>query len=435
MKKRVLLVNPWIEDFSAFDQWIKPIPLLKIARWLKEYGYEVYFVDCLDRSIWGGKAKKFNSGKFRSEEIKKPEVLSFIPRKYKRFGGSPDECRKIFEKMPAPDFIFSGIPITYWYIGLCRITSILREIFPSAKIVLGGNYVTLLPQHARQKCHVDFIIRSWNYPDLENKLKKLLGEDFNGDLFHTIPDLSFYPEENKTSAILTTQGCPFKCTYCAVPILYKGITRRKIYNVVDEILYLQKQGIEDVAFFDDALLVNEKHYFKNILKKILKFDLSIRFHLPNAIHARYVDKELAQMMFDANFKTIRLGLESASPAFQAQTGNKVEINHFIKAVENLFNGGFSGEDVGAYVMFGAPGTNNEEVKNTIEFVHSLGVKVFLVTYSPVPGTPDFFNYAKTFPEVLNEPLLHNKVVVMYLRSGYDVLKKFTDSLNKTIPIS
>ena len=49
MKGKVLLISPWIYDFAAYDLWSEPLGLLYIAALLREYGYEVSLIDCLDR--------------------------------------------------------------------------------------------------------------------------------------------------------------------------------------------------------------------------------------------------------------------------------------------------------------------------------------------------------------------------------------------------
>ena len=49
MSKKILLVNPWIYDFTAFDLWLKPLGLLYLASHLLNQGYEVELLDCLNR--------------------------------------------------------------------------------------------------------------------------------------------------------------------------------------------------------------------------------------------------------------------------------------------------------------------------------------------------------------------------------------------------
>jgi hypothetical protein len=48
--KNVLLINPWIYDFTAYDFWLKPLGLLYIAALLGRHGsFRLSFIDCLDR--------------------------------------------------------------------------------------------------------------------------------------------------------------------------------------------------------------------------------------------------------------------------------------------------------------------------------------------------------------------------------------------------
>ena len=44
----ILLVNPYVWDFSAFDLWSKPLGMLYLAAVLRDNGYRVHWLDCLD---------------------------------------------------------------------------------------------------------------------------------------------------------------------------------------------------------------------------------------------------------------------------------------------------------------------------------------------------------------------------------------------------
>ena len=47
-KKKILLINPWIYDFAAYDFWIKPLGLLYMASLFRKNGYNVHLIDCLN---------------------------------------------------------------------------------------------------------------------------------------------------------------------------------------------------------------------------------------------------------------------------------------------------------------------------------------------------------------------------------------------------
>lgn len=97
-KKSILLVNPWIHDFAAYDFWMKPLGLLYVGAILRAAGYEVGLLDCLDLTSEPQKftpalkppqRRDFGRGHFYKENIPKPEALRDIPRQYRRYGIPP----------------------------------------------------------------------------------------------------------------------------------------------------------------------------------------------------------------------------------------------------------------------------------------------------------------------------------------------------------
>ncbi|MDQ1277925.1 MAG: hypothetical protein QG555_967, partial [Thermodesulfobacteriota bacterium] len=48
MSNPILLINPWINDFSAYDFWMKPLGLLYMASCLRKNGLDVQLIDCLE---------------------------------------------------------------------------------------------------------------------------------------------------------------------------------------------------------------------------------------------------------------------------------------------------------------------------------------------------------------------------------------------------
>ena len=48
MKANLILINPWVYDFAAYDLWAKPLGLLYLAGQLRAMGFQVHLLDCLD---------------------------------------------------------------------------------------------------------------------------------------------------------------------------------------------------------------------------------------------------------------------------------------------------------------------------------------------------------------------------------------------------
>lgn len=401
---RALLINPWIYDFKAFDFWNKPVGLLIVADILKKAGFEVDYIDCMDRSSPYFKTETrtdhFGRGKYHFEVIEKPGLYKNILRKYKRYGIPEETFISVVKKTKKPDLICLTSSMTYWYPGVFNAIRILKDVFPGIPIILGGLYATLCSQHAEKYSLADIIIKGI----AEDGFIRFLNE--NGYLKKNIPketilpDFSVYPILNY-GIVITSRGCPFKCTYCATKKLAPEFYLYDIKLVLQQILYFA-QKTNNIAFFDDALLCNPQ--FPWLLEKIIAEDLKINLHSSNGLHCRFIDQTIARLMLKANFKTIYLSLETTNPVVQKNTGNKVNTGEFLKAVKILVDTGFSPEQIHVYLLYGIPGQSYEEIIDGIKLCHSLGVNPHLCEFSPIPYTIEFERSG--FGDS-HDPLYHN----------------------------
>ena len=234
-----------------------------------------------------------------------------------------------------------------------------------------------------------------------------------------LPAFDLYPQLDYV-CISTSWGCPFHCTYCATPILTKGFVRRDPFKVVEEIVYwTDRYQANNIAFYDDALLIDPPKHIIPIMKEVIKRGIQCNFHTPNALHIREIDEEVTQLLFRGGFKTIRLGFETSNEAAQIETGGKVDNQNFEQAVKYLKRAGYSSEEIGVYVMVGLPGQGIGEGMETIAFVKKIGAKPILVEYSPIPGTP-LFEKAKQRSsfDLENEPLFHNNSILPCQWEGF-----------------
>ena len=410
---KALLINPPIYDFSAYDLWAKPLGFLYLADLLSKNGFEIFYFDFLDRNhpfyerLEKGKKEKYGCGKYFFEVVEKPKIYKDIPRKYKRFGLPERIFMEFIENIPVPDFIFISTGMTYWYPGVVEAVEKCKEYFPNVPIITGGTYATFCKNHL-SKYRVDFIFSGKNLEKFIYQFNKKFG--LNLKYFPSRPKWELY-EKLTYGCVKTSYGCPFSCAYCGVKILEPVFYQREVKEVVDEILWLkEKFQIKDIAFYDDALLYNFKNHLEKILKEIESID--IRFHTPNGLHPRYINKEeVAQILKNSNFKTIRLSLETVFEERAAESSFKVTFKEFEKTLEYLLKAGFGRDEIGVYILAGLPGQSVEEVEKTIRILKNYPVKIKLAEYSPIPGTKDFEIAKKLYPHLpFNEPLFHNNSI-------------------------
>jgi radical SAM superfamily enzyme YgiQ (UPF0313 family) len=410
---KVLLVNPYIHDVSAYDFWLKPVGLLYIASALEASGIEVELLDLLDRNLSRNNEHDgpYGTGKFHSVIIKSLMEEYGIRRYLKRYG-APEE---VFDQVKIdPDVILVTSMMTYWYGGVFETIDILKKKF-DAPIVLGGNYPTLLPAHAK-KSGANEIVIGEGIPAVYDTLERLTGlkvkHSIGKDWFEVLkPDYSLYPVL-KSAVVHTTFGCPFRCTYCIA--WKKGFKLRSVRSVLEEIESLKARGVKDIAFYDDALLVKRER-FKEILKDLPE---GVNYHLPNGIHAKLLDQETAQLLKEKNFRTIRIGYETSDVELQKKTGGKVSNEAFYNAVNLLKKAGFTDKEVGAYLIVGLPGQTFESALTDIKRVVEAGVKPVVNEYTLIPGSIDW--QIATREKLIDEkvdPLLLNNSLMAYWWKG------------------
>lgn len=413
-RNKLLLVNPWIHDFSAYDLWAKPLGLLVLADYLRRTGWQTTLVDCLDPCHTGLPDKYQRSaarGRFHRTQIPKPECLKNVPRTYARYGVPYELIANDLSKIERPDAILVTSLMTYWRTGLIETIDLLRNVFPGVPILLGGIYASIMGQNARKLTGVDKLIVG----PAEQSINRILGEllsvnhadqQYSGLNFTPALDLmshvSFIP-------LLTSRGCPYKCHYCASKIVAPSFVQRPVNDVIKELqTNLDKYGCKDIAIYDDAFLVNPQEHALKILEPFESDRPELDWHCPNGLHARAIDKKVALSFRRAGFKTIRIGLESSSDNFNRMTGGKTSRDFFLRAVGFLREVGFTQEQIGAYLLVGIPKQTCAQIEQDVEFTLNAGAHPKLAEYSPIPGTYMWDEAVRqsSYP-IEHETLFHN----------------------------
>ncbi len=412
MKKSpvLLLINPWIYDFAAHDFFARPLGLLYLASFLAEQGFEVRLLDCLDTPH--ARSGTFGTGRYPKEILPTPQALQGIPRRYGRYGITEADFRARLAATPRPDAILVTSLMTYWYPGVQAAISLAREQFPGTPVILGGIYATLCPEHAGKHRGADFLATG---PGEESILSNLAAAGLPVPAYAETLDLDSlpYPALHLLShlsylPLLTSRGCPLDCLYCASRLLQPNYRRRRPPAVAEEIWYWQERlGLQDVAFYDDALLLDPENHLLVILEELERRGLSCRFHTPNGLHTRLITPEVARRLRRAGFATLRLGVETTGLGPE-RLDHKLQAGELEEALANLREAGFRREEIGVYLLIGLPGQDEEEVINSIRRVKELGGAPVLAQYSPIPGTALWPQaVAVSRYDLESDPLFHN----------------------------
>ncbi len=432
MATNVLLVNPPIYDFSAYDYWLKPYGLLRVAGMVRQQ-LDIELFDYLDRWHAGGvipvRSDPWGRGPFDAARVPIPDVLAGFERPYRRYG-RPRQAFQAFLAAREPfDAVLVQTVMTYWYLGVREVIEDIRARSERTQIVLGGVCATLCPEHAAN-LGAACVIEGSDLKPLWHLLQVTPQPE-------QIPLWEAY-ETLRVGCLKLADGCPFRCTYCSVPQVYPPFASRPLDRSLAELSWLCEHGVENVAFYDDALLFKPQTLLLPFLREVMRRQLRVNFHTPNALNARFITQEVADSMVAAGFKTLHLGFESSAYTWQRKTGGKVYAHELEEAVSNLVRAGADRRWMTAYLILGHPdgGASHggqQEVERSMRFAHDLGLRVMLSEFSPIPGTPDGERCRKWID--LDEPLWHNKTLFPLIFLGdaeVQRLKSLSRDLNRSL---
>ena len=434
MSPNALVINPWVTDFKLYDEWMHPIGLYFLISLLTQNGFEVHYFNCLQRPQ-NSKQKYGNTGDFEHWEFPKPAPYRALKRKYKLYGQSREALESFLSGIPRPDVICIGSGMTYWLPGLVETARIVKLHFPVSIMVIGGISAKLIPLALKKALPDSYVFQGSLFDPyslqqsgipLISNVKSTLWEPSFLTAYQHVAFLHHGP-------VLSSLGCPMSCSYCASHILQKTFFIRDSDVVASEIEYLcSRFNVKHFAVFDDALLHVPEKNFIPLMRCINQRGIKAFFHTPNGLHANSLTPEIVNLMALSGFRTLRLGYETGEAHYYGDSAAKVPRADLAKKAGMLLANGFSKASVGVYVMAGLIGQCPTDVLHEIDYVASLSVKVKPVFLSPVPGTRTFEHYLRKFPEIKDDPLVHNDTYFVTRLPGWDAdaLQQIVDSANK-----
>lgn len=376
--KRVLLINPPVYDLRYWDRWSQPYGLLRVASLLKNRGYRIELIDCLEHTRGSRMARC---------PLNSVEVGDIVMTKF-HFGMSLPDLYKTLNSLDyVPDQIYITSIMTYWWESTRDVINLVKEIFPKVEILLGGIYPTLCPEHADQNTKADLVV---------------VGEVKEASDHWT--DLSSYKNTPNYSVITASRGCPYNCAHCAQRQLNgPGIRHRDPEDVLEEIVFKNKNyGIRKFAFYEDNILIDCEENFERILDLLLAKQMKLHLTAPEGFEVRLLYPRLLHKMKAVGFRSIYLPLEVASLDENMHLDQKnVHLDEFERAVEFCQQAGYKPgirQDLNAFILYGVPHQPLEKLADTILYaVHKVG-NVTPMLFTPVPGSRLYEKYKWFFKE-------------------------------------
>jgi len=276
---------------------------------------------------------------------------------------------EIIEEVSSGNWDIVGI--SYWTVQsdiAANISRGIRSHFPETVIVHGGIHATICPEKALETADfavmhegeetflelTEKIIEGKNTETIQgiawkkdNKVfinpERPLIEDLDSLPF---PDLDLLHIEHYNTPlhivggsrvpIIGSRGCPYKCSYCSSPVMWKGKARfRSPESIVAEMKdIIKKYQIPQFHFWDDNFTLIPKRIEK-FCNLVIEYELNIKWVCLDRAELINKNKDLLPLMQKAGCVGIEIGLESANPDTFVHIGKKQKLNEGTNAANNL----------------------------------------------------------------------------------------------------
>lgn len=335
----------------------------------------------------------------------------------------------------------------YDVVGISSPTPLIREAWQAAATakstgavtILGGPHLTLKPDESMEHDEVDLVLRGegedamieiMQMLDLDPGLQaaptaprrfshkgwsEILGLSYrNGDVRHNPPrplrpdlDNIPYPAHDmfkidrytnlnpltdglipgsRSYTIVTSRGCPFKCTFCSKPITGDTWRNRSVDNVLGEWRWLVRDLHATEIGITDDIWNRDLKRAKELCRRLIAEGLNqVPWVTVHGMKVNYGDAELFQLMKAAGAKRVGFGVESGN---QGVLNNIIKKGQTLDMVRDAFkNAKAAGLQTMGFFILGMPGETMETMEDTVKFALELDPDLanFMIA-APYPGT-------------------------------------------------
>ncbi len=373
---KVILVDPrgW-QGYASGGPAYPNIGIAYLISALREHGHETQIIDLNNSGIT-------DTDLVSTIRAAAPDIVGFSA-KTATIRSATESARQIKEELPHITTVAGGPHVTLAYREMVK-----RSVFDI--LVVGEaeeTFITLCDQidNGQDPGAVPGVVNCGNGTQgSEVEIAKVI--DLNKIPF---PDYDPFPppvrERLKTEfPLLTCRGCPFKCTFCSVPLVSGRKFRvRSFDNIFQELnLAMDRYGVRGFEIIDDIFNLNVARSVE-FCRKLIDAGLNLTWSCPNGLRADLMTVELAELMAKAGCVRVAIGVESADPKVFAtiKKGESLEeIEEGIKILNDV------GIEVTGFFIIGLPGDSLKSVERSIAFAAKNKIQPVFNMLVPYPGT-------------------------------------------------
>ena len=290
--------------------------------------------------------------------------------------------------------------------GVFMTADFIRKVHPEAVVVVGGPHVTALPLETLAHCNsIDAVVIGEGEETFMEIVERLSADaGISGipgtayrrdglavfapprppiaDLDRMVSPLQYFPMRK----ILTSRGCPGKCTFCCSNLMWG---RKVRFHSVEYVLDMVERAVRGyrqqiISFKDDTFTADRRRALsicEGIRSRKLDFVWSCE------TRADHLDEETIKAMRRAGCQRISMGVESGSEQILKNIRKPISpalVARTTKAAQKF------GIRVRYYMMVGNRGETYETFRRSLDFIRDSRPDQFIFTQLHLyPGTEEF----------------------------------------------
>lgn len=392
---KVILINPFmnLKEFGAYGRFMQPVPpigLAYIAAVLEKEGVGVEIIDNF--------VLRLDTGKLLAEiKRRQPDIVGI-------------SC------------LTPSAP------GVFALARLIKEYNKTIKVVLGNIHATIFADSILKREAVDVVVRGegeWTMRELVKAIRdNRLLTSVQGISFKDGPDvihnedralisnldelpypawrllpikhygfLPFMDIRKPGLSMLSSRGCPYKCTFCSLVKLGSVYRRRAPLSVVDEFEYIVENfPIKQIGFVDPIFALSKKNTLE-ICNEIIRRKLNKKILWLCETRIDLMDKEILDIMREAGCRRILYGIEAGVNETLTAIGKKYNRQTIIDTIRRTRAAGI--ESSGLFII-GVPGETKEMIQETIRFARKLDIDFAKFALAvPYPGSQLYDDFVQS----------------------------------------
>lgn len=296
-----------------------------------------------------------------------------------------------------------------------------KEVNKDITVIAGGPHASALPRDVLRHQAIDIVVKGEGEEtmrelvhtmDSDGSLDKVSGivyndngnivensrREFIADLeslplpaYELLPMKSYYlaPSRrftrSRVGSIITSRGCPYRCTFCSRAVFGHTIRYRSPESVVGEIKYLVDNfGVGELEIRDDTFTVDEARAIE-ICERIQKSNANIIWNCCGRVN--HTSDKLFQALYRAGCRALFFGAESGSQRILQLFKKDITLEQIELAVRQCKKFGILSL---ASFIIGSPYETEDTVLETINFAKRLNPDfVSFCAFTPLPGLRTF----------------------------------------------